>query len=277
MLPGPTRTIMFGLAGPLCPSRSEKTGSGAIRWDPFLDRKSVCALMARERVMMSVHRVVAYAACGILGISCACVAQAQQAQATPAPINPTTKALIDDIRMFQMWVYGFENDGRKKALPGDFDKASGTLKCKPQPCRNGNGNGVIEGQWNSLSSKDESFLVWSHLAASGTRKGPSGWQSESPADPYVPKNILGGRVGLTSLRAGQQPISGMRGSFVGCTAGIPLGQVMEIERLLDDGQTDRGGIQAVPDDSAPGARPYSASAQPGAAQADAKFTVCLAW
>lgn len=205
-----------------------------------------------------------------------CIVVAGCAQQAPAPINPVTKALIDDIRMFQIWLYGFENDKRKKALPGDFERASSTLQCAIA-CRDGNGNGVIEGRWDSLSAQDESFLLWSHLAAAGLRKAPTSWQSESFPDPYVPKNVLGGRIGLTGMREGQQPIAGMEGRFVGCTAGIPFAQVMEIEMLLDDGLPDQGPIRAVPDGSGPGTAAVSAAGDQRGNARTGKFTICFAW
>lgn len=168
----------------------------------------------------------------------------------PAPKaegDPTVKRLADDFRRMQVYVEGFR-DRFRGALPGDFDKAD-ALDCDP-PCRKGNGDGVIEGVWNSTRATDESWLVWSHLHAAKLRHGPTTWVASVEMDPYIPKNAVGGRLGITSKTLTYMPISQMsNGNYFACSSRIPGKLAVQLDALMDDGDTAGGQMQIVAEGS----------------------------
>src|SRR3954467_15197695 len=75
------------------------------------------------------------------------------------------KNLANDFRIVQTFIYGYQD--KFKALPGDDPNASTHLTGGA----NGNGNGVINGLWNSATGTDESFLFWQDVRLAGFAPG----------------------------------------------------------------------------------------------------------
>src|SRR6202171_88219 len=71
------------------------------------------------------------------------------------------KNLANDFRVIPTYVYGFQD--KFKALPGDDSAAQTHLSTCVAPCRNGNGNGVINGSWNTSTATDETWQFWAHV------------------------------------------------------------------------------------------------------------------
>lgn len=125
---------------------------------------------------------------------------------------------------------------RYRAVPGDDDLADRRFSIytdgvnDPAPAQiNGNGDGVIDGDWMAAPNT-ETANFWKHLRAAGLVDG-------SGDDDTQPSNAYGGLIGLHD---GSLQISGhviIFGSIEG-----PIARV--IESRLDDGSPDAGRIQS---------------------------------
>ncbi len=125
---------------------------------------------------------------------------------------------------------------RYRAVPGDDDLADQRFSIytdgvnDPAPAQiNGNGDGIIDGDWMAAPNT-ETANFWKHLRAAGLVDG-------SGDDDTQPSNAYGGLIGLHD---GSLLISGhaiIFGSIEG-----PIARV--IESRLDDGSPDSGRIQS---------------------------------
>ncbi|EIJ41397.1 prepilin-type N-terminal cleavage/methylation domain-containing protein [Beggiatoa alba B18LD] len=134
----------------------------------------------------------------------------------------------------------FSYQDRYRALPGDDSKAD-TRFTSITSTENGNGNGIIAGQFKSTTNTDESRLFWLHLRNAGLVPGainPSDANAfEQPTNPY------GGKVGISSDATATKPTD-VSGMYVGFAV-IP-GKIAQIlETRSDDTQGDTGSIQAL--------------------------------
>jgi hypothetical protein len=138
---------------------------------------------------------------------------------------------------------------------------------------------VIDGNWNSTTQTDESYLFWQHVRLANLASGPT-----TAGDPsYVPKNAMGGTIGISSASqtSGQLQIAGMTGTYQVCSQGILGKFVMQLDVQMDDGQPCTGSLRAVPDQSPMGtAASKTAAGAPascsGAPIVDSDpYTVCM--
>ncbi len=125
---------------------------------------------------------------------------------------------------------------RYRAIPGDDDLADQRFSIytdgvnDPAPAQvNGNGDGVIDGDWMAAPNT-ETANFWKHLRAAGLVDG-------SGDDDTQPSNAYGGLIGLHdgSLLISEHVI--IFGSIEGSIARV-------IESRLDDGSPDSGRIQS---------------------------------
>src|SRR5215468_5815207 len=91
------------------------------------------------------------------------------------------KNLANDFRVIPTYIYAYQD--KFKSLPGDDTQvvthlgATGTQAPNPPA-----GNGVINGNWNSNTNTDESFLFWQHVRLANLAAGPT-----DTTDPtYIP-------------------------------------------------------------------------------------------
>src|SRR5258708_37595383 len=123
------------------------------------------------------------------------------------------KNLANDFRVIPTYIYAYQD--KFKSLPGD-DPAAQTHLPTGLAADNGNGNGVIDGAWNSNVNTDESFRFWRHVRLANLAAGPT-----DVADPeYVPKNAVSGILGVSSTTAPQIHVTGMTGTYQVCSKGI---------------------------------------------------------
>jgi prepilin-type N-terminal cleavage/methylation domain-containing protein len=153
------------------------------------------------------------------------------------------KNLANDFRTIPTYLYAYQD--KYRALPGD-DSAVAAHNGGTAATTGGTvGNGLIEGSWNSLTTTDESVLVWQHIRKSGLMPGTD-VVSATESDAYYPKNAMGGRIGLSSV--GATPfITGMSGSYQICSRGIMGRFAKQLDIQMDDGNTAGGNMRAVPD------------------------------
>ena len=194
------------------------------------------------------------------------------------------KNLATDFRNIPVFIYGYQD--KFKALPGDdpavVTHVAGTLATTPtssggNPCPSSicTGNGVIDGNWNSSTTTDETYLFWQHVRLAGLAPGPT-----ATGAGYLPTNTAGGTIGIqsgtTSVTA--TPINAttsanpIRGSYVICSTGILGKFVTQLDTQMDDGNTATGSMMAGIATAA--GSPMTAMAN-GSIDPAATYTVCM--
>jgi prepilin-type N-terminal cleavage/methylation domain-containing protein len=177
------------------------------------------------------------------------------------------KKLANDFRVVPTYVYAFQDKFR--SLPGDdpqvADHVSGaTVATTPAGAQ---GNGVINGSWDSTSNSDESRLFWQHVRLANLAAGPTDVADAA----YSPRNAFGGPVGINSATPAQLQISGMTGAYQVCSGSILGKLAKQLDVQMDDGNTATGSMRVVPAGSVLGT--------PGVATASvdeaASYTVCM--
>ena len=174
------------------------------------------------------------------------------------------KNLANDFRVIPTYIYAYQD--KFKALPGD-DPAADTHLPTGVAADKGNGNGVIDGAWNTTTNTDESFRFWREVRLANLAAGPT-----DVADPeYVPKNAVAGILGVSSTTAAQIHITGMTGTYQVCSKGILGRFVKQLDIQMDDGNTATGSMRAVLDTAGVG----TAAVATAAIDEAAAYTVCM--
>ena len=174
------------------------------------------------------------------------------------------KNLANDFRVIPTYIYAYQD--KFKALPGDDPNAKDHLP-GGAVADNGNGNGVIDGAWNSTAATDESNLFWRHVRLANLAAGPT-----VQTDPeYIPKNAVSGVLGASSTTAAQIHITGMTGTYQVCSKGILGKFAKQLDIQMDDGNTATGSMRAVLDTAASG----TAGVATNAIDEAAAYTVCM--
>lgn len=158
------------------------------------------------------------------------------------------KNFATDFRNIPLFIYGYQD--KFKSLPGDdASVATHVTGATPATTPAGlQGNGVINGNWNSVTTTDESYLFWQHVRLAGLAAGPT-----TPTDPtYIPRNAEGGKIGIESgvagyigSIAGPPAIQGLTGSYVVCSDAILGKFAKQLDITLDDGNTQTGSVRVV--------------------------------
>jgi prepilin-type N-terminal cleavage/methylation domain-containing protein len=186
------------------------------------------------------------------------------------------KTLANDFRVIPTYIYAYQD--RYKALPGDHATAATQVSgaANATTPAGTQGNGVINGNWNTTTQTDESYLFWQHVRLANLASGPTAVGDAS----YVPKNAMGGDLGISSATGAQLQVAGMSGTYQVCSRGILGRFVKQLDTQMDDGQPCTGSMRAVTDGAALGATPVKAPGAPasctGADIDDAtSYTVCM--
>jgi hypothetical protein len=146
------------------------------------------------------------------------------------------KNLAGDFKNIPVFIYGYQD--KYKALPGDDSAAVTHLPVTPGiTVTNGDGSGVIDGAWNATSG--ESYNFWQHVRLAGF--APGSIDTANAAGDYVPKNAVGGNIGVTNA-VGNIPITGMRGTYIVCSNAIPGKFAKQLDITLDDGNPATGSL-----------------------------------
>jgi prepilin-type N-terminal cleavage/methylation domain-containing protein len=188
------------------------------------------------------------------------------------------KNFANDFRNIPLFIYGYQD--KFKALPGD-DLAATTRGFGTTT--NGNGNGVINGNWNTVTATDESWIFWQHARLANLASGPTSWAAAAASDPYVPKNADGGRIGIEAGNAafigniaGPPAIQGLNGSYVICSDAILGKFAKQLDTTMDDGNTQTGSMRVVNglNSTTPHTRGSGALATTAVNDSDS-YTVCM--
>ena len=151
------------------------------------------------------------------------------------------KNLANDFRVIPTYIYAYQD--KFKALPGDDSQATTHLTCTaPATCTNGNGNGVIDGNWDATTG--ESFQFWQQVRYANLAAGPT----DTTDTTYSPLNAVGGKLGITSATTGQT-VGGLTGTYIVCSNGILGKFAKQLDIQMDDGNTATGSMRTVGDGS----------------------------
>ena len=180
------------------------------------------------------------------------------------------KNLANDFRVIPTYIYAYQD--KFKSLPGDDAQAAAHITCAA-PCAvvAGDGNGVINGQWKPAAGTDETQQFWVHVRVANLAAGPTSFAAVGVADPFTPKNAVGGQIGLSSATLAQVQITGMTGTYQICSAGILGKFAKQLDVQMDDGDPTTGSMRSVPDGSAV---PTAAAAITAPMESD-PYTVCM--
>lgn len=184
------------------------------------------------------------------------------------------KNLATDFKNVPIYIYGYQD--KYKALPGDDANATTHLPvvAGSSPIVNGNGNGIIEGLWNSTTSTDESYQFWQQIRLAGFGPGSTNTVI-SASNPYLPTNAVGGHVGVTNSLAANLPITGMVGTYIVCSDAIPFKFAKQLDVALDDGNTATGSVMVAAQGAPVGATPIPTTGS--ATTDDTPVQVCMGY
>jgi hypothetical protein len=129
------------------------------------------------------------------------------------------------------------------------------------------GNGVINGLWNSTTQTDESYLFWQQVRLANLAAGAT-----DPADTanYPQRNTVGGLIGVTSATSGQT-VGGITGTYIVCSAGILGKFAKQLDIQMDDGNTATGSMRVVADNTSNGGTAIATTSVDDATN----YTVCM--
>jgi len=177
------------------------------------------------------------------------------------------KNLAGDFKNIPVYIYGYQD--KFKALPGDDSlvtvHVSGVLATTPAGKQ---GNGVIDGLWAPAAvATDESGLFWQHIRLAGFGPGSTDQNSTD----YLPINAVGGNIGITN--AAQSPITGLRGTYIVCSNGIPGKFAKQLDTTLDNGDTTNGSVMVT----TAGVTASTAAVATTAIVDDTTYLVCMGY
>jgi prepilin-type N-terminal cleavage/methylation domain-containing protein len=175
------------------------------------------------------------------------------------------KNITRDFQNVQVYVYGYQD--RFKALPGDDLIAATHMTGATNPAPATANNGRIDGQWDSTNATDESYLFWQHVRLAGLAPG----STNLAAAEFQPCNAAGGRIGIQSISAGFNEITGMQGAYAVCSDLVLGRDATQLDTTLDDGNTETGNIRVVASGT-PGLALPTATVTTNAAN---QHTVCM--
>lgn len=189
------------------------------------------------------------------------------------------KNLATDFRNVPLFIYGYQD--KFKALPGDDPNVATThlgttvngiaVVAATTPA-NRQGNGIIDGAWNSTAVTDESVLFWQHVRLAGLAAGPTAAPTAATLADFLPKNVEGNLIGIAA--GANTPISGLGGTYVVCSQGVQGKFAKQLDILLDDGDPATGAMRVMPNQAA-NQTTAVAAVTTTTLEADTPYTVCM--
>jgi prepilin-type N-terminal cleavage/methylation domain-containing protein len=176
------------------------------------------------------------------------------------------KNVIADVTGVSAAMYGYQD--RYRALPGDDKTATRWTGATA-----GNGNGVIEGAYQSATATHESRLFWDHLRRAGFVSG-SGDEN--------PFNAVSGKTGVQTGDGSSATPGGVLGTaaatqlFTGlmlCTANLPDKIAISVDSQMDDGDGKKGNVRSMLQ-GAPNPTPVSGTASAYSEDGVSTYLIC---
>ena len=145
------------------------------------------------------------------------------------------KNVANDLNGMTAAIYGYQD--RYKRRPGDDPGATRW----PLIAAPGDGNNVVDDNYASTTSTDESRLFWAELRLAGFIAGATDTLDNATAQPI---NATGGIVGAQSGGLG------LAGLIV-CTGSLPAKIAQAIDSQFDDSNATTGNVRALLEDAPP--------------------------
>ncbi|MDO8990312.1 MAG: prepilin-type N-terminal cleavage/methylation domain-containing protein [Sideroxyarcus sp.] len=166
------------------------------------------------------------------------------------------KNLATDFKNIPIYVYGYQDKFR--ALPGDDPRAESHVSSTHA----GNGNGMIDGEWDENTG--EAYYFWEHVRLAGLAAGPT-------TGNLLPTNSVGGDIGIQSAGiSASAPIATMTGTYVICSKGILGKFAKQMDIQMDDGVPNTGSMRATT-----GTTGIGMTAATGVLEDAITYTVCM--
>jgi prepilin-type N-terminal cleavage/methylation domain-containing protein len=156
-----------------------------------------------------------------------------------ARITNALNAIQASLAQFQSYQQNFG------ALPGDDPSAAMRFPNVSPPLVNGNGNGLLDSNYDNTGNALEARQVWAHLRAAGLIKNQI---TSDRSTAMQPPNPFGGTFGFQT--------SAFSSAFSGnvlCLNNVPAAAAQAIDMQLDDAAPNTGTIQAMVDTGNTGA------------------------
>lgn len=145
------------------------------------------------------------------------------------------KNVINDFNGTTAAFYSYQD--RFNALPGDDPRAAtrwiGVLGDGSNATA-GNGNGIIQGEFESVTDGNEVRLFWQHLRLAGFAKGDIATSAVSQTQP---RNKFNGQLGVEDSGLG---VSGL----ILCQSNLPAKTAESVDAQFDDGEGNTGSMMA---------------------------------
>lgn len=187
------------------------------------------------------------------------------------------KNLAADFKNTSLYIYSYQD--KYKALPGDDVLANTHVTGAHRATGSGTtlGNGRIDGFWDDYPSaaiaddaNPESFVFWEHVRLAGIATGVTVGTDLG----YAPRNTQGGIIGITNATSTNNPVdpTKLKGAYIICSGGIQGKFAKQLDIMMDDGATNTGSMQTIPQAAAT----KTVGATPEANPDDATlYTVCM--
>jgi prepilin-type N-terminal cleavage/methylation domain-containing protein len=165
------------------------------------------------------------------------------------------KNFANDFRNVPLYIYGYQD--KFKALPGDDANVQAHLGDSANVAAPAAslGNGVIDGDWDTVALTDESALFWQHVRLAGLATGSTVVVNNNT---YWPTNADSGRIGIENSGAhlirNTDNVTFLPGTYVVCSANILGRFAKQLDLQMDDGSTNTGSIRVVAANHARGAQ-----------------------
>jgi prepilin-type N-terminal cleavage/methylation domain-containing protein len=146
------------------------------------------------------------------------------------------KNLLNDFNGITVAVTSYQD--RYRSLPGDDANAAARWTTQAPPAVASQGNGTVEGRYNSVTADQESRLFWQHLRIAGFVPGlttGAGAQAQ-------PTNAAGGMIGVESGIVGTQGMGFT--ALIVCFANIPEKIASAIDVQMDDAVPNTGQLRS---------------------------------
>jgi len=144
------------------------------------------------------------------------------------------KNAINDFNGITVAVTSYQD--RYRALPGDDPNA--TARWTVQAPVSGNGNGTVQGLYNSVTANDESRLFWQHLRIAGFVPGlTTGANAQAQ-----PANSVAGIMGAESGVVGTSGLGFT--TLMVCSSNFPDKVAIAVDTQMDDTNPATGQVRA---------------------------------
>lgn len=190
------------------------------------------------------------------------------------------KQLEADFNNIPLMIYSYQD--KFKAVPGDDKNAVLHFSGNTDSVKNGDGEGLITGNWFDFNPANDNTIIWQHLRLAGLMSGETDMYSPD----YLPKSSLGKAIDIHSGSddPNTSPIlnangNALKGTYVICSRGISGDLAISMDIRLDDGNPSSGHLLVTPDSGT-----FKAAASPstiGTGTAsdispDGQYIVCMA-